>query len=413
MASKKYCEYFNVDEAYFPCIDESAINAGAPWETTYPHETFIELLNSVEKMLGGTTNRSIWIHGAYGTGKSQCAFALKRILEVPEDELRAYWGKYEPLKKNNVLLEKLLGHKEQGVLTAYRYASGSITSPQQLFFAVQDSIQEALDKVPNSYKGNNTLKESVISWLEDPINNDTVNKLLQLPKYMSMFSQSTADEIIHTLKKSSEISELMDNIFAMAEDRQFKAMTLTADSLCDWIIDVVNNNHTKIVLIWDEFSGFFRQNRNSLDEFQKIVSLCEETHFYFIIVTHPITSIAGASISKDDPMSVVQQRYNKIEITLPPNIAFELTGHAFSVIEAAKSQWELMTEDLSAKVTASKTAVMRATDVKSDEVMQHMLPIHPMAALVLKNIASAFQSNQRSMFDFIKTPKDMDVRAFQ
>lgn len=413
MASNKYCEYFDVDEAYFPCIDESAINAGAPWETTYPHETFIELLNSVEKMLGGTTNRSIWIHGAYGTGKSQCAFALKRILEVPEDELRAYWDKYEPLKKNHALLEKLIGHKEQGVLTAYRYASGSITSPQQLLFAVQESIREALDKVPNSYKGNNTLRECVISWLEDPINNDTVNKLLQLPKYMSMFSQSTADEIINTLTKSSEVSELMDNIFSMAEDRQFKAMTLTTDSLCKWIIDVVNKNHTKIVLIWDEFSGFFRQNRNSLDEFQKIVSLCEETHFYFVIVTHPITSIAGASVSKDDPMSVVQQRYNKVEITLPPNIAFELTGHAFSVIEAAKPQWEVMTSDLSAKVTSSKTAVMNATDVKSDAVMQHMLPIHPMAALILKNIASAFQSNQRSMFDFIKTPKDLDVHAFQ
>lgn len=79
MASKKYCEYFDVNESYFPCIDESAINAGAPWETTYPHETFIDLLNSAEKMLGGTTNRSIWIHGAYGTGKSQCAYALKRF----------------------------------------------------------------------------------------------------------------------------------------------------------------------------------------------------------------------------------------------------------------------------------------------------------------------------------------------
>jgi hypothetical protein len=132
-----------------------------------------------------------------------------------------------------------------------------------------------------------------------------------------------------------------------------------------------------------------------------------------VIVTHPITSIAGASVSKDDPMSVVQQRYNKVEITLPPNIAFELTGHAFSVIEAARPQWELMTGDLSAKVTSSKAAVMKAADVKSDEVMQHMLPIHPMAALVLKNIASAFQSNQRSMFDFIKTPKDLDVHAFQ
>lgn len=413
MASNKYCEYFKVNEAYFPCIDESAINAGAPWETTYPHETFIELLNSVEKMLGGTTNRSIWIHGAYGTGKSQCAYALKRILEVPEPELRAYWDRYEPLKKNKALLEKFIGHKEQGILTAYRYASGSITTPQQLFFAVQESIQASLDAQPGSYKGENTLKESVIAWLEDPAHNNFVNNLLQKPEWMAEFSQSTADEIINVLKKRSEVSDLMESIFKLSAKEGITALSLTADSLCKWIIDVVNNNHTKIVLIWDEFSGFFRQNRNSLDEFQKIVSLCEETHFYFVIVTHPITSIAGASVSKDDPMSVVQQRYNKVLITLPPNIAFELTGHAFSVIDAAKPQWEVMTDDLSAKVTSAKTAVMKATDVKDETVMQHMLPIHPMAALVLKNIASAFQSNQRSMFDFIKTPKNLDVHAFQ
>lgn len=413
MASKKYCEYFDVNESYFPCIDESAINAGAPWETTYPHETFIDLLNSAEKMLGGTTNRSIWIHGAYGTGKSQCAYALKKILEVPNDELRTYWDRYEPLKKNKALLEKLIGHKEQGVLTAYRYASGSITSPQLLFLAVQESIRAALDAVPGSYKGENTLKESVIAWLTDSSHNAFVNSLLQKPEWVSEFSQSSADEIINSLRKRSDVSSLMESIFKMAEKEGITALSLTADSLCAWIKDIVAQNHTKVVLIWDEFSGFFRQNRNSLDEFQKIVALCQETHFYFVIVTHPITSIAGASISKDDPMSVVQQRYKQIEITLPPNIAFELIGHAFSVIPAAKDQWEVMTDDLNSKISASKIAVMKAAVVKSDSVMQHMLPIHPMAALVLKNIASAFQSNQRSMFDFIKTPKDLDVHAFQ
>lgn len=413
MASKKYCEYFDVNESYFPCIDESAINAGVPWETTYPHETFIDLLNSAEKMLGGTTNRSIWIHGAYGTGKSQCAYALKKILEVPNDELRAYWDRYEPLKKNKALLEKLIGHKEQGVLTAYRYASGSITSPQLLFLAVQESIRAALDAVPGSYKGENTLKESVIAWLTDSSHNAFVNSLLQKPEWVSEFSPSSADEIINSLRKRSDVSSLMESIFKMAEKEGITALSLTADSLCAWIKDIVAQNHTKVVLIWDEFSGFFRQNRNSLDEFQKIVALCQETHFYFVIVTHPITSIAGASISKDDPMSVVQQRYKQIEITLPPNIAFELIGHAFSVIPAAKDQWEVMTGDLNSKISASKIAVMKAAVVKSDSVMQHMLPIHPMAALVLKNIASAFQSNQRSMFDFIKTPKDLDVHAFQ
>ena len=89
----KYCEYFDVDEKYFPCIDESAINSGAAWNDTFPHNTFIELLNLTEKMLSGTTNRSIWVHGAYGTGKSKCAYALKKILEVPEEEVRAYWDK--------------------------------------------------------------------------------------------------------------------------------------------------------------------------------------------------------------------------------------------------------------------------------------------------------------------------------
>ena len=411
--SNNYCEYFNVNETYFPCIDESAINAGVQWETTYPHETFIEMLSSVDKMLGGTTKRSLWIHGAYGTGKSQCAYALKKILETSEAEVRAYWDMYEPLKKNSALLEKLIGHKEHGVVTAYRYASGSITSPQQLFLAVQESVRAALDKIPDSYKGENTLKESVISWLEDPAHNGFVNTLLQRPEWMAEFSQSTADEIINTLKKSTEISGLMDSIFKMANKEGITALSLTADSLCKWIVDVVTKNKTKIVLIWDEFSGFFRQNRNSLDEFQKIVSLCEETHFYFVIVTHPISSITGAAVSKDDPMSVVQQRFNKVEITLPPNIAFDLIGHAFSVIPAAKKQWDVMTSDLNARVTSSRNAVMKASDVSTPSVMQHMLPIHPMAALVLKNIASAFQSNQRSMFDFIKTPKDLDVQAFQ
>lgn len=110
-----YCEYFNVNEDYFPCIDEAAIKRGAPWDTTYPHETFIELLNKTEKMLSGTSNRSIWIHGAYGSGKSQCAYTLKKLLEVPENEVRAYWEKFDP-SKNSTLCWKSLSAIKHRVL---------------------------------------------------------------------------------------------------------------------------------------------------------------------------------------------------------------------------------------------------------------------------------------------------------
>lgn len=102
-----------------------------------------------------------------------------------------------------------------------------------------------------------------------------------------------------------------------------------------------------------------------------------------------------------------------MEITLPDNIAFELIGHAFSVKPAAKANWKQMTGDLNSDVTNARKAVIKAANINDQNVMRDILPIHPIAALVLKNIASAFQSNQRSMFDFIKTPKDMDVNAFQ
>lgn len=411
----KYCEYFDVNEKYFPCIDESAINSGAAWDTTYPHQTFIDLLNRTEKMLSGNTNRSIWIHGAYGTGKSQCAYTLKKLLEVPEAEVRNYWNKFEPLKKNPVLLEKLIGHKAQGIVTAYRYASGSISTPQQLFFAVQESIKKALDVHEVSYKGENSLKESVISWLEDPIHNQFIDALLQKPKWMSTFSQSSADEIINTLKKSSDVTSLMDDIFSLAAEEGITALNLSADSLRKWIIDIIDKNNIKLVLIWDEFSDYFRQNSTSLGEFQKIVSICQEKPFYFVIVTHPLSSLAKEydSSDKTNPWSVVQQRFDKVEITLPDNIAFELIGHAFSVKPAAKANWKQMTGDLNSDVTNARKAVIKAANINDQNVMRDILPIHPIAALVLKNIASAFQSNQRSMFDFIKTPKDMDVNAFQ
>jgi transposase len=101
-----YREYFDIDEDYFPQVNDSAIAAAKAdfWMRTYPHVTFSEMLNHMERVLARQEKRSLWIEGAYGTGKSQCAYALKKILEVPEEELHAYWDRYEPLKKKTDLL---------------------------------------------------------------------------------------------------------------------------------------------------------------------------------------------------------------------------------------------------------------------------------------------------------------------
>ena len=110
--------------------------------------------------------------------------------------------------------------------------------------------------------GENTLKESVISWLEKKPNNDYMTALLQEPKWMAAFSQDSANEIINSLRKSSDVTGLMNNIFALAAEEGITALNITSDSLRSWIVDVIRQNHIKIVLIWDEFSDFFRQNKD-------------------------------------------------------------------------------------------------------------------------------------------------------
>lgn len=413
--NNKYREYFDIDDSYFPCIDDAAINAGAPWDNTYPHSTFIDMLKEMERALARQNNgKTLWIEGAYGTGKSQCAYALRKILEVPEAELREYWGRYEPLKKKTDLLEKLIGHKRKGIVVAHRYASGGITSARDLFFAIQESVKSALVKQKVSYLGENTLKESIIAWLEDTDHKLMFESLLQNPdkEWKALFSQSNADDVLNTLRKNGEVKSLVNYIFRLADKEGITALTIDSDRLINWLTDVIDRNSVRIVFVWDEFSDYFKNNRESLSEFQKVAALVQNKHFYFIVVTHEPQQIYVADNDRES-QSKVSDRFISIPIVLPDNIAFNLIGSAFNLKPAAKLEWDRLADDLNDRVKNSRSKVMKVAKLDKPQVMKDIMPLHPMAVLLLKNIASAFKSNQRSMFDFIKSSNTEDVKAFQ
>lgn len=407
----KYIDYFDIDRQYFPQINDSSIAAAEPdfWKRTYPHETFISMLNGMERVLARLEKRSVWIEGAYGTGKSRCAYTLKKILEAPEDDIRAYWDMYEPLKRKRDLLDKLIGHKRQGVVTAYRYASGSISSPRQLFFAVQESLRTAL-VAANLYAGENSLKESVIAWIEEPSHKQIFDILLQKPEWAALFPQSNAEEVLRALRGGRSIEELINNIFSMADKEGITALSIDADRLIAWLTDVIDRNHVKLVLVWDEFSDYFKNNRDSLSEFQRLVELVSLKPFYFVVVTHESSHLF---YSMDTTWKKVRDRFVIMDIRLPDNIAFDLIGHAFKAKSAAQQHWNRLADELNYRVENARARVMSEAKVTNPQVITDIMPIHPMTALILKNIASAFQSNQRSMFDFIKSTNTQDVRAFQ
>ena len=104
-----------------------------------------------------------------------------------------------------------------------------------------------------------------------------MNALLQKPKWMSTFSQSSADEIINTLKKNNDVSSLMDNIFGLAAEEGITALDLSADSLRDWIVDIIDKNNIKLVLIWDEFSDYSVRIAHLWASFRKLFQSVRKT----------------------------------------------------------------------------------------------------------------------------------------
>lgn len=76
-------------------------------------------------------------------------------------------------------------------------------------------------------------------------------------------------------------------------------------------------------------------------------------------------------------------------------------------------EWtEEILSDLCDRTISSRKIVGEQTKL-NDEQMKGILPIHPYAASLLKHISTSFESNQRSMFDFIKNDRGDDTKAFQ
>ena len=408
-----YQHYFNIDPDYSPVVNDKLIEEKPDlWKQYYPHKTFIELLNNTVKVLNRRENKSIWVQGAYGSGKSHAVLALKKLLEADDANTKLYFDKYN---LDSDLLNKFenIKNSDGKILTVHRYGSASIRNDYNLAVAIQESIENALEQngLNNSSKG--VLRKDIIKWLEDEKNKDYFNNIIKESAY---FAGDNADSIIEKLQKDSdkEWMPLMNNIFRVAEDRGITAFKLEISTLVEWIKSIIKENKLKaIVFIWDEFTEYFKNNAYSLTGFQELAELSITEPFYFVIVTHLAQGLFSdtnidAKKLKDrfiDPPCIIE---------LPENTAFDLLGHAMkkNEDESTEIEWKSIVDDLYYRTHDARDVVEKSAKINETQ-LKNILPIHPYTALILKHISSAFGSNQRSMFEFIGKPSENDNKSFR
>lgn len=427
MSGKIYRDYFNIDPKYYAAVTADLIKSGqVKWDAFYPHETFVKLLEKTHIMLSGKDSRSLWIEGAYGTGKSHAALTVKSLLEASDDEIRAYFKDYG-LKDD--LCQKLITDKNNGrLITIHRIGSASIRSDQDLILAIQDSITAALQEHGITNRGEASLKDAVLKWFDEKeANRIYFDSLIQEDKYMWDFGGKHVEEVISVLKRADDentVTKMMRNILKVAEDNGITALRLDVPAMCEWIKSVIDENDISAVLfVWDEFTEYFVNNPNSLTGFQTLVEISESYPFYFLIVTHESSSL----IQDKDMRRKILNRFVgdvALRIDMPENMAFRLMAQAMKTTNdpVLLPEWEEYKGDLNRELTgvrstiiasANKHATMGQKTVISDAELQSIVPIHPYAALLLKHMSVAFNSNARSMFDFIISNDMTDAKGFK
>lgn len=418
--SKKYRDYFQIDESYFPAINEDVIRTQPDvWKKYYPHESFVKLLNQTKSVLTNGQHMSIWVEGAYGTGKSHAVLTLKKILDCSNEELEEYFNKYSTILSKDLYNEFLsIKNQQKKVLTVHRMGSSEIKNDAILMLCIQESIITALKEKGYSYLGQVGLKQAMINWLSDDDNKNYFSSIIRSEEYRTLFNGEDANIVLDNLKtytSEQAIQTLVDKISRVGDDRGINPFVLRKDELKTWIRDVIEKNDLKaIFFIWDEFSDYFEINKGNLSGFQYIVEISESYPFYFAIVTHK------SDIFFENANADVKRKINDrfiaphCSIELPDNMAFLLTAHAMQKVNdpTISKEWEQIVDCLYKDTHNSRDEVIKAAKINEKE-LKGVLPIHPYAALLLKHIATAFDSNQRSMFDFIKNDRGDEIKSFQ
>ena len=406
-----YRDYLNIDPEYFPQVDKKIIDTQPDlWKKFYPHPSFVSMLKAIVDVLKRKQKLSIWVDGAYGTGKSHAVLTLKKLIEASDTDTAEYFEKYQ---LDDFLCKNLTAEKNAGkILVCHRYGSSDIASDTELIIAIQEGIEKALVENGIENSASTSLKNALIRYFENNENKQSFD-IFASGSYKDVLGGDKADDILNKLKtyEDDALRALIAKVFKVDVVKgNFKMNT---GELCEWIREVIEkNNLYNLIFMWDEFSEYFENNMHHLTGFQQIAELSATAPFCLMIVTHK----AEGYFSDGDPdkRKILDRFIPPIHISLPENIAFELMAQAMKITDDADlaARWVKNKDSLDRRTMQSRNAVKNKIGL-TDKDLSNVLPIHPYAALLLQHISIYYTSTARSMFNFIKNDEGDNVKAFQ
>ena len=394
-----YKDYFGIRPDYAPCMTLADINkTPETWLGFYPHDSFVGILRELLKSLDGG-NKTLWITGAYGTGKSHASLVLQKLFT--DDEARVL--KWLDLRKAQVpepVRKGLLARREEKALIVYDVNADGVDAKNQFLMRLQRGITKALEAGGHTIPLKGKLDEVI-----ERIRQDEPHFFAKRDAMLTRLSHlnagiKTADTLEKKLRDANQEAGLVSDAMRVLAARHIY-LDLSAEDFLAWVdASLKANGLSKLVYIWDEFSSFMERNRAELKTLEQLAEAAQQGRFYFMPVTH--TDISSYVATGSESAKKANNRFKFKQLDLPNETALKLVADAFVVKSERATEWTQERDVLwhSVNGVAENYMVVNKAGIEAGD-FKGILPLHPMAAFLLKHLSVAIGANQRSMFEFL------------
>lgn len=394
-----YKEYFGIRPDYAPCMTLADINkTPETWLGFYPHGSFVEILRELIKSLSGG-NKTLWITGAYGTGKSHTSLVLQKLfmddesrvmewLELRKDQIP------EPVRKG--LLEK----RNEKTVVVYDLNADGVDAKNQFLMRLQRGITKALEAGGHTIPLKGKLDEVIERIRQDEPYFFAKRDVMQARLPYLNAGIKTVDALEKKLHDVNQEAGLVSDAMRVLQARHIY-LDISAEDFLGWIDAALRaNGLSRLVYIWDEFSSFVDRNRSELKTLEQAAEAAQQGRFFFVPVTH--TDISSYVATGSESAKKANNRFTFKRIDLPNETALKLAASAFVVCPEKAMEWTQERDVLwhSVKGVAESYMEVNNSGIEAAD-FKGILPLHPMAAFLLKYLSVAFGANQRSMFEFL------------
>jgi len=402
-----YKDYFGIRPDYAPCMTLADINkTPETWLGFYPHDSFVEILRELLKSLGGG-NKTLWITGAYGTGKSHTSLVLQKLFT--DNEARVLeWLDLREAQIPDPVRKGLLERRDEKTLVVYDVNADGVDAKNQFLMRLQRCITKALERAGHTIPLKGKLDEVIERIRQD----DTYffAKRDEMQPRLSHLNAGikTADALEKKLRDVNQEAGLISDAMRVLQARHIY-LDMSAEDFLTWVDAILQaNGLSKLVYIWDEFSSFVNRNRAELKTLEQLAEAAQQGHFYFVPVTH--TDISAYVAEGSESAKKANNRFTFRRIDLPNETALKLAASAFVYRPEKATEWTQERDVLWHSVNGVAETYMVANKAGIEAAdFRGILPLHPMAAFLLKYLSVAIGANQRSMFEFLNGD---EFRAF-